>query len=164
MLIIFSIHAGFRTGGAVFRCVATCAVFAAFWNNYRCLEFKRCRRSQRFFGCRPSAFASGRRSEFLGSESPACVSVKPCRIKVSRRLELGPDKSEAVQPSPHGEFFVFLLLFLGACCFYFLCHFAKREAKLNVGLELSCVDPALSLCGRVVELKKSELYLIRDLE
>ena len=100
--------------------------------------------------CFGAAFGSG-------SESPACVSVKPCCVKVSRRLELGPDKSEAVQPSPHGELFVFLLLLLGACRFNFLCHFAKREAKLNVGLELPCVDSALAVRCGVVELEKSEL-------
>ena len=52
---------------------------------------------------------------------------------------------------------VFALLGLGACCPYILCHLAQGQAKLNVAFELSCVDAAPTLCGRLVKLEEPEL-------
>ena len=70
------------------------------------------------------------------------------------------DKSQAEEPGPHGVFGIFILLGLGACRLYILCHLGKRQAKLDVAFELPCMDAAPALFGRLIELEEPELDFI----
>lgn len=74
------------------------------------------------------------------------------------------DESQAEEPCAHGVFGIFILLGLGACRLYILCHLGKRQAKLDVAFELPCMDAAPALFGRLIELEEPELDLIQDLD
>ena len=91
------------------------------------------------------------------AEAEAVVACKVLGEGFPCGCEFVPDEAHSHQPSPHGELFVFLLLFLGAGAPQVLCHLAHCEAKLNVALELACVEPVLLAVGRRCELEKSEL-------
>ena len=106
-----------------------------------------------------------RRADPARSAEAECVVA--CKVFGKRfpcGLEFASDKAHSHQPSPHCELFVFLLLFLGACASEVLCHLAHCEAKLNVALELACVEAVLLSVCRRCELEKSELDLILNLE
>ena len=148
---------GSRTNGAVFRCVGLCAVLSADLNNYRCLISKRCRRPQSLSRLPPLGFCFGAASEFLGSESPCAISVKPSCENHSQSGVLIPYQSQPVQPCSHCELFVLFLLFLRAGCFEFLCHLCYCKRKLYVGFELSCIQTAFAVCCGVIELPKPVL-------
>jgi len=92
------------------------------------------------------------------------VSGKVAGQEVSGRCELLADKSHAQEPGAHGVLRIFVLLGLGACRAHILCHLGKRQAKLDIALELPCVDAAPALGGRLIELEEPELDLNRDLE
>ena len=93
-----------------------------------------------------------------------CISSKVAGQEISGRCELLADEAHAKEPGSHGVLGVFALLGLGACRPHILCHLAQGQAKLNVAFELSCVDAAPTLCGRLVKLEEPELDLNRDLE
>ena len=80
----------------------------------------------------------------------------PCQ-EVPRRCKLLSDESEAEEPSPHGVFRILVLLRFRACRPHVLCHLAECEAKLNVTLQLSCMDASLALRCRLIELEEPEL-------
>ena len=84
------------------------------------------------------------------------VSGKVAGQEVSGRCELLADKSQPEKPSPHGVFWIFILLWLRAGCFYHFCHLAQCKAKLNITLKLSCVKPAPALSCGLIELEKPE--------
>ena len=86
-----------------------------------------------------------------------CVPGKVAGQEVSRRCELLADEAQAKEPGSHRVFGVLVLLRLGACRPHLLGEFAECEAKLNVALELSRVDAALALGGRLVKLEEAEL-------
>ncbi len=85
------------------------------------------------------------------------VSGKVAGQEVSGRCELLADKSHAQEPGAHGVLRIFVLLGLGACRAHILCHLGKRQAKLDIALELPCVDAAPALGGRLIELEEPEL-------
>src|SRR5699024_6099308 len=87
----------------------------------------------------------------------SCVPRKMAGQKISGRCELLADEAQAEEPGSHGVFGVLVLLGFGACRPHILCHLAQRQAKLNVAFELSCVDAAPALCGRLVKLEEPEL-------
>ncbi|TYR06325.1 hypothetical protein BEK95_00530 [Enterococcus faecium] len=86
-----------------------------------------------------------------------CISSKVAGQEISGRCELLADEAQAEEPGSHGVFGVLVLLGFGACRPHILCHLAQRQAKLNVAFELSCVDAAPALCGRLVKLEEPEL-------
>ncbi len=86
-----------------------------------------------------------------------CISSKVAGQEISGRCELLADEAHAKEPGSHGVLGVFALLGLGACRPHILCHLAQGQAKLNVAFELSCVDAAPTLCGRLVKLEEPEL-------
>ena len=86
-----------------------------------------------------------------------CISSKVAGQEISGRCELLADEAHAEEPGSHGVLGVFALLGLGACRPHILCHLAQGQAKLNVAFELSCVDAAPTLCGRLVKLEEPEL-------
>ena len=77
--------------------------------------------------------------------------------EIPGRCKLLANEAQAEEPSAHGVFGVLVLLGLGACRPHILCHLAQGQAKLDVTLELSCVDAAPALCGRLIELEEPEL-------
>ena len=91
-----------------------------------------------------------------------CVSVKVAGKEISRGGELLADEAEPEEPGAHRVFGVLVLLGLGACGFDVLCKLAEREAKLNVALELPCVDAVLAAAVRGVELEKAELDCLSE--
>ena len=96
---------------------------------------------------------------------PECrVPGKVAGKEVPRSCEFLSYESEAEEPSPHGVLRILFLLFLWACRPHILCHLAKCEAKLNVAFQLSCVDAALALCCRLIELEEPELDVIQELK
>ena len=74
------------------------------------------------------------------------------------------DKSQAKEPCAHGVFGIFILLGLGACRLYILCHLGKRQAKLDIAFQLPCMDTAPALFGRLIELEEPKLDVIQDLD
>lgn len=87
----------------------------------------------------------------------SCVSSQVAGQNVSCGFKFLSDEAQAKEPSSHRVFGVFVLLGLGTCGSDFLCHLAECEAKLNVALQLTCVDAASAFCGGGVKLEKSEL-------
>ena len=85
------------------------------------------------------------------------VAGKVSGKEIPRRCEFVTDEAEPEKPGPHSVFRILVLLRFRACRSYILCHLRKGEAKLNVALELSCVDAAFAFGRRLVELEKSEL-------
>ena len=85
------------------------------------------------------------------------VAGKVAGQEVSRGGELLADEAQAKEPGSHRVLGVLVLLGPGACRPHVLRHLAEREAKLNVALELPCVDAALAPGGRLVELEEPEL-------
>src|SRR5699024_5477099 len=71
-------------------------------------------------------------------------------------FELVPDKSKPEEPSPHGIFWILILLRFGACSFYRLRHLAESQTKLDVTLKLSGMKSAPTFCSRLVKLEKPE--------
>ena len=71
--------------------------------------------------------------------------------------ELVPDEAEAEEPGAHGIFGVLVLLGLGACGAHILCHLGKRQAKLDVTLQLSRMQSVQLSISRGIKLEKSEL-------
>ena len=89
---------------------------------------------------------------------PECsVPGKFAGKEVPRRCEFLSNESEAEEPSPHGVFRILVLLRFRACRSHVLCHLAECEAKLNVAFQLPCMDAALALRCRLIELEKPEL-------
>lgn len=77
--------------------------------------------------------------------------------EISGRCKLPTDEAQAEEPGSHGVFGVFVLLGFGACRPHILRHLAQGQAKLNVAFELSGMDAASALCGRLVKLEEPEL-------
>ena len=90
------------------------------------------------------------------AEAEGAVAGKVARQEVACCCEFVAHEAQSHQPSAHCEFGVFVLLGLGACATHILCHLAQCEAKLNVALELPCVEPVLLAVCRLVELEKAE--------
>ena len=88
--------------------------------------------------------------------SKGCISCQSLRQDFPGSFEFIPDKSQPEKPSPHGVFWIFILLWLRAGCFYHFCHLAQCKAKLNITLKLSCVKPAPALSCGLIELEKPE--------
>ena len=86
-----------------------------------------------------------------------CVPSKVAGQEISGRCKFLADEAQAEEPGSHGVFGVFVLLGLGACGAHILCHLGKRQAKLDVALELSGVDAAPALCGRLIKLEEPKL-------
>lgn len=76
---------------------------------------------------------------------------------ISGGFKLFADETQAEEPSPHCVFGVLILLGLRAGGSDFLGHLAQCQAKLDVALELACVDSALAGAVGGVELEKPEL-------
>ena len=91
------------------------------------------------------------------SAAEGCITFEAAGEKVSCGFEFVSDETEAEEPGSHCVLGVFGLLGLGACALYCLCHVAECKAKLNVALELACVNAALSSVAGCVELEESEL-------
>jgi len=72
-------------------------------------------------------------------------------------LELVADEAQAEEPGSHCVFGIFVLLGLGAGGADFLGHLAQCEAKLNIALQLACVEAVLLAVRRLVELEEAEL-------
>ena len=86
-----------------------------------------------------------------------CVSCEVAGKDIPCGFKFLANEAQAEEPGSHCVLGVFVLLGLGACGSDFLGHLAECQAKLNVALELACVDAVLlAVCGGV-ELEKSEL-------
>ena len=96
--------------------------------------------------------------------SKGCISCQSLRQDFPGGFEFIPDKTEPEEPGAHGVFWILILLWLRAGCFYRFCHLAQCKAKLNVTLKLSCVKPAPALSCGLIELEKPEFDLIQDLD
>ena len=86
-----------------------------------------------------------------------CVPRKVAGQEIPGRCELLADEAQAEEPGSHGILGVFALLGFGACRPHILRHLAQGQAKLNVAFELSGMDAASALCGRLVKLEEPEL-------
>ena len=67
------------------------------------------------------------------------------------------DETESQHPAPESVFFIFSLLWNGACVLEVFSKLAHSEAKLNVSLELSAMNPAFFPAVRLIELEEPEL-------
>ena len=83
---------------------------------------------------------------------------KSLRKDIPCRLELVSDEPQAKEPRPHCVFGVFVLLRFATCIPHLFGEFRKCQAKLDVTLELSCVESVLLAIRRGIELEESELY------
>ena len=100
-------------------------------------------------------FRGGGVRQAVGSHRVVAVHVP--EEDLPGRLELWSDEAQPEHPASEGVFLVFGLLGLWARVFQFLCQLAHCEAKLDVSLHLTRVNPALASVVRVAELEKPEL-------
>ena len=66
------------------------------------------------------------------------------------------DETESQHPAPESVFFIFSLLWNGACVLEVFSKLAHSEAKLNVSLELSAMNPAFFPGVRLIELEEAK--------
>ena len=100
--------------------------------------------------------ASGLRSSSGSAVAEGCVAVKALCEEVSCGFEFVADKAQAEEPGAHGVLGVLVLLGLRACRPHCFRHLTEGQAKLNVALQLTCVEAVLLAVGRGVELEKAE--------
>ena len=79
----------------------------------------------------------------LSCGSEGCVAAQSLGQNLSCGLELVANESQPKEPGAHRVLGVLVLLGLGACELDFLRHLAESQAKLNVTLELPCMESVL---------------------
>ena len=92
------------------------------------------------------------------------VSGKVAGQKIPCRCKFLADEAQAEEPGAHGVFGILVLLGLGACRPYILCHLGKCQAKLDIAFQLSRMDASPALFRRSIELEKPKLLIIQDLD
>ena len=93
----------------------------------------------------------------LSCGSEGCVAAQSLGENLSCGLELVANESQPKEPGAHRVLGVLVLLGLGACELDFLRHLAEGQAKLNVALELPCVEAVEFSIGWCIKLEQSEL-------
>ena len=92
----------------------------------------------------------------LACHSECCVSAESSCKHLSCGLKLLANESHPEKPCSHRVLWIFVLLGLGACKLYILGQLAECQAKLDVSLELTCVEAVLLSISRCVELEEAE--------
>ena len=88
---------------------------------------------------------------------PSAIPADVAQKESPRGLELLTYETESEHPAPESVFFIIPLLGYRACVLEVFCKLAHGEAKLNVGFELSAMNPAFFAAVRLIELEEAKL-------